>query len=73
MKTRSSLSKANWSETREAYYHKDCDELLFDRKLEIAIIGIEVYLKPEGGEKLLLQIRKPKAMWYETWFRLKYG
>ncbi len=35
MKQRSSLRKANWSETREISYKEYCDKILFDKEYGI--------------------------------------
>jgi hypothetical protein len=71
MKTRSSLNKAHWSETREKGYQEFCDQILFDKKLEIRINGDEVYLKSADEERLFMIISKPKSTWYEIWVQLK--
>ncbi len=68
---RAPVNKANWSETREISYKAYCDQILFKRKLELIVEGNSVYLNSGERQKLLLEITKPKAMWYETWLKLK--
>lgn len=39
--------------------------------MELIIDDSDVYVKYDDHTKLLVQITKPKAMWYEIWFRLR--
>jgi len=71
MKGRSSVYKALWTHTREAQYHKNCDELLLGTNSELIIKGNEVYLKSQNQKILLCEIQKPGSMWYEIWLNLK--
>lgn len=68
---RASVSKANWSEIRESDYNEYCDQILFDKKLQLVINDNEVYIKSDNEEIFLLKISKPKSMWYEIWLQLK--
>ncbi|NNV58024.1 hypothetical protein [Limnovirga soli] len=72
MKKRSSLDKAQWTNTREEQYRKACDEILFVINSELIIKTDKVYLKTENHEIFLLKIDKSKSMWYELWLILKY-
>jgi len=71
MKKRFSHSKAEWTESREEEYRKYCDEILFNKKLELIIKGNGIYLKSENKEVILLKVDKPKSMWFEIWLKLK--
>jgi hypothetical protein len=71
MKTRSSLRKANWSETREGHYLESCNQILFDRRMQLVIGEVEVFLLSGEQQTFLLEINKPKRMWYEIWLKLK--
>jgi hypothetical protein len=71
MKKRSSLSKAQWSHSREEQYRKFCDEILFKKHVELSIRDDQVYLKSENQETFLLKIDKKKSLWYEIWLKLK--
>jgi hypothetical protein len=68
---RSSLSKAEWSGTREEWYKKECEKILFDRKLQLHKEDDRVYLDAATSKTLLTTILKPKTEWYETWLKLK--
>ncbi len=39
--------------------------------MELVIDDNKVYLTSEKGRNLLLEITKPKTMWYEIWLQLK--
>lgn len=71
LKKRSSIYKAEWSNTREGHYRKKCDEIIFRKKLELIITGDQVYLNAVNEKSLLAKIDKPGAMWYEIWVKLK--
>ena len=71
MPHRSSVKKAEWSGTREEWYRKECEKILFARKLQLHTEGDHIYLKSAKSQTLLATILKPKTMWYETWVRLK--
>jgi hypothetical protein len=66
-----SVNKAKWFETREISYKEYCDQIIFAKKIELVFRGNEVYLKSKVDERLLLDISKPKAMWYEIWLQLR--
>jgi hypothetical protein len=71
MVKRSSVDKANWSLTREQWYQKECDKILFDNESNIRVNDSDVYLRSTDKEELFLQITKPKTTWYEIWLKLK--
>ena len=71
MARRSSVKKTEWSANREDHYKRECQEILFNHKLQLNIEGNRVYLKSETSQILLTTILKPKTVWYETWLKLK--
>jgi hypothetical protein len=73
MKKRHSLDKAEWSETREQLYQKDCEDILLNNGQVLLFDDNKVYLKSGEEKALLMHVDKPKSMWYEIWLKLKYG
>ncbi|MES1198059.1 MAG: hypothetical protein ABUL41_02160 [Chitinophagaceae bacterium] len=71
MKVRSSLYKAKWTHTREEWYKKECEEILFRAKSKLIIDDISVYLAVENEKKILLKINNPKSKWFQIWLKLK--
>lgn len=71
MKDRSSLRKAEWTKTREIWYRKEAEKMLFERELTLSVEDDEVYLTLEDIKAQFLTITKPKATWYEIWLKLK--
>lgn len=71
MKKRASLKDAEYSIKRAKEYQRMCEEILYNRKWEVAISGDKVYLKSNGENKFLVEISNPKTAWFEIWLKLK--
>lgn len=65
------MKKADWSLTREEWYHEECNKILYDKEVDLMIEDDEVYLKSADKNTLLVRITKSKTMWYEIWLKLK--
>ena len=71
MKLRQSVKYANWIKTREEWYKKKFEEILFRTKSELIINNEKVCLKNDTEESLLLNIDNPKSQWFQIWLKLK--
>ena len=71
MKVRSSLGKAKWTHTREEWYKKECEEILFKTKSKLFIEDERVYLMSYTKKEFLLEIDNPKSKWFQIWLKLK--
>ena len=71
MKVRRSVKYANLTKTREEWYKKECDEMLFRTKSKINIDDTKVFLISNNQEKLLLEIDNPRSTWFLIWLKLK--
>ena len=72
-KKRFSRSKAEWTPEREEDYYKMCNDLLYNMQQTIRIEERKVFIRVDDVETLLLEILKPKSMWYEIWLKLKFS
>ena len=75
MKRRFSIGKAEWSDTREQQYRRDCLDILFQFGDNIEKIDDKAYLIRNGEQIEILKPDKQRSFWYETWLKLKdyYG
>ncbi|MEK4525315.1 hypothetical protein NST38_07940 [Paenibacillus sp. FSL H8-0104] len=71
MRKRHSIEKAEWSETRETHYHKDCKDIVFSFGDRLIEVDGTVYLKRKEVEIKVIKPLKRKTFWYETWLRIK--
>lgn len=60
-------------EEAEIWYRCQCDQIAWKRGILIVAQDGATYVETPDGLKLLCQPRKPKRIWYETWFALTYG
>lgn len=75
MKKRSSVDKANWSDTREEQYKKDCLDIVFKFGDILETINRTVYIIKKAQRIEITKPYNPKTFWYETWTKLReyYG
>jgi len=75
LKRRFSIGKAEWSDTREQQYRRDCLDILFQFGDNIEKIDDKAYLIRNGEQIEILKPDKQRSFWYETWLKLKdyYG
>ncbi|WP_143811856.1 hypothetical protein [Paenibacillus sp. SSG-1] len=75
MKKRFSTEKAEWSDTREKQYRKDCLDIVFQFGDILKKIDDKVFLIRNGKQIEILKPDKQKSFWYETWLKIKdyYG
>lgn len=71
MRKRHSIEKAEWSETRENQYHKDCKDIVFSFGDRLIEVDGTVYLKRKEVEIKVIKPLKRKTFWYETWLKIK--
>lgn len=71
MRKRHSIEKAEWSETRETQYRKDCKDMVFSFGDRLIEVDGTVYLKRKEVEIKVLKPLKRKTFWYETWLKIK--
>ncbi|MGV2964886.1 hypothetical protein [Paenibacillus sp. AGC30] len=71
MRKRHSIDKAEWSETRETRYHKDCKDIVFEFGDRLIEVDGTVYLKRKEVEIKVIKPLKRKTFWYETWLKIK--
>jgi hypothetical protein len=71
MKERQSVKFANWTKTREEWYEKECDEILFRTKSKIVFDNDLVFTVTDVHKKFLLTIDNPKTKWFKIWLKLK--
>jgi len=71
MRKRHSIEKAEWSETRETHYRKDCKDMVFSFGDRLIEVDGTVYLKRKEVEIKVIKPLKRKTFWYETWLRIK--
>ena len=72
MKERQSVKFANYTNTREEWYKKECDEILFRTKSKIIIDDTKVFMETGNQEKFLLTIDNPKTTWFQIWLQLRH-
>jgi hypothetical protein len=70
MKKRASLKAAEYSIDRAEWYKQQCDEILYQKRIELQIDEPKVYVKGKEQKTLLLEITNPKTMWFEIWRKL---
>ncbi|NUU78981.1 hypothetical protein [Paenibacillus xylanilyticus] len=75
MRERFSIEKAEWSDTREKQYRKDCLDIVFQFGDNIKKIDDKTYLIRNRELIEILKPDKQRSFWYETWLKLKdyYG
>jgi hypothetical protein len=71
MKERQSIKFANWSKTREEWYKKECDEILYRIKSKIILENDLVFSVTNNQRNFLLTIDNPKTKWFQIWLKLK--
>lgn len=71
MKERASVKAAKWTSTREEWYKKECDEILFKTKSKIIIEDLEVFILSNNQKTFLLTIDIPKSTWFRIWLKLR--
>jgi hypothetical protein len=71
MKERHSVIHANYTKTREEWYKKECDEILFRTRSYITIEGQEVMIITNSQKKYLLTIDNPKTSWFQIWLKVR--
>ena len=71
MKERQSVKFANWTKTREDWYKKECDEILYRTKSEIILENDLVFTVTDNHKMFLLTIDNPKAKWFQIWLKLR--
>ena len=65
------MKRSSWYPAKEDYFKKECNQILYQRNLQLIFNESEVYFKSEKEEGLLLIIEKPKRTWYEIWKKLR--
>ena len=71
MKRRYSITTAAYSVERSARFERDCNDILFDRKMKLEIEGNDVYLLNGDRRTHLHTITNPKTKWFEIWLKLR--
>jgi len=71
MRKRHSIEKAEWSETRETHYRKDCKDMVFSFGDRLIEVDGTVYLKRKEVEIKVIKPLKRKTFWYETCQKIK--
>lgn len=71
MKERQSIKFAKWTKTREEWYKKECDEILYRTKSKITIDNDEVFILTDNQKIFLLTIDDPKSTWFQIWLKLR--
>lgn len=73
MKERQSVKFANWTKTREEWYKKECEEILYTTKSEINLDNDLVFTVNDNHKVFLLTIDNPKTKWFQIWLKLREG
>jgi len=71
MKERHSVKFANWTKTREEWYKKECDEILYRIKSEIIFDNDLVFTVTDNHKIFLLTFDNPKTKWFQIWLKLR--
>ncbi len=71
MKERQSVKFANYAKTREEWYKKQCDEILFRTKSQIFIDDTKVFMITNNQKIFLLTIDNPKSAWFQIWLKVR--
>ena len=71
MKERQSVKFANWSKTREEWYKKECDEILYRTKSEIILDNDTVFTLTDNHKIFFVTIDNPKTKWFQIWLKLR--
>ena len=71
MKDRQSVKFANYTKTREEWYKKECDEILYRTKSQIIFDNDLVYTVTNNRKAFLLTIENPKTKWFQIWLKLR--
>lgn len=71
MKERQSVKFANWSKTREEWYKKECEEILYRTKSKIILDNDGVFTVTDNHKIFLVTIDNPKTKWLQIWLKLK--
>ena len=71
MKERQSVKFANWTKTKEEWYKKECDEILYRTKTEIILENDLVFTANNNHKIFLLTIDNPKIKWFQIWLKLR--
>jgi hypothetical protein len=67
MKQRSSVEKAEWSETRAGSYQAMAENIAFRARVQLQVRGLEVSVLEDGVETLLLVSTATNRLWFEAW------
>jgi uncharacterized protein YueI len=70
MKKRASQKSAEYSISRAEWYRQQCDEILYQKGIDLQMDEQRVYIKINEQKTLLLNITNPKTMWFEIWLKL---
>jgi hypothetical protein len=75
LRKRASVDKAEWSDTREEQYRKDCQNIVFKFGDTFDNVDGTVYITQNDVRIEIAKPNKTKSFWYETWLKLKdfYG
>ena len=71
MKERQSVKFASYTKTREEWYKKECNEILYRTKSQIILESDLVYTVTNNHKIFLLTIDNPKTKWFQTWLKLR--
>ena len=71
MKERQSVKFANWTKTREEWYKKECDGILYRTTSEIIFENDLVFSVTNNHKIFLLTIDNPKTKWFQIWLKLR--
>ncbi len=71
MKERQSVKSANWTKTREEWYKKECDEILYRTTSEIILDNDTVFTLTNNHKIFLMKIDNPKTQWFQIWLKLR--
>ena len=71
MKERQSVKFAAYTKTREEWYKKECDEILFRTKSKIIIEDTKVFVITNNQKIFLLTIDNLKTTWFQIWLQLQ--
>ena len=71
MKERQSLKFANWTKSREEWYQKECNEILYRTKSEIIFDNDFVFTVTDNHKIFLLTIDNRNKKWFQIWLKLR--
>jgi hypothetical protein len=70
---RQSVKYANWTKTREEWYKKECDEILYRTKSKIIFEDNEAFIVADNQKTYLVTVDNPKSIWFQVWLKIREG